>query len=615
MSNTRARPRRREGEVRRLPRADHRLPRAGRRQLRQHSRASTRWDRRPRRSGCSSTAALDGAASRTPPRSPARSARTCARDWRRSSCRASSPPSTRDLELPLSLDELTPRRAGHRGAARAVHAAGAARAAALSSSGGDAGAAALRPPRRDAPRQRRQRRGARRARRGRRAPLRDHHDVGRTSSAGSARCARADAVRLRHRDHQPRLHAGARSSACPSRRARARPPTCRSRTTMPGAPEQLDRASAVLAALKPLLEDPARGKVGHHLKYDAHVLANHGIAARAACASTPCSSPTCWNSVATRHDMDSDAQRYLGITHHHLRGRRRQGREADLLRPGARSSAPAEYAAEDADVTLRLHQALWPQLRGACRALARLYEEIEQPLVPVLQRMEHRGVLVDRELLRAQSREFARAAAGAAAAGAHAKPGTEFNIESPQAAAADPVREAAAAGDAQDADRPALDRRGRARGARRRATRCRGSMLEYRALAKLQVHLHRQAAGADRTRAPAASTPRYHQAVAATGRLSSADPNLQNIPIRTPGRPAHPPGVHRAARATCCWRPTIRRSSCASWRTCRAMRGCCAAFAEDRDMHQATAAEVFGVAARRGDAPTSAAPPRPSTSA
>ncbi|HLY53596.1 MAG TPA: DNA polymerase, partial [Steroidobacteraceae bacterium] len=195
----------------------------------------------------------------------------------------------------------------------------------------------------------------------------------------------------------------------------------------PGAPEQLDRAR-VLTALKPLLEDPARGKVGHNLKYDAHVLLNAGITLAGMRFDTMLESYV-WNSVATNHDLDADARRYLGLTRISF---------ADVAGRGAKQltfdqvpvEKAGEYAAEDSDLTLRLHQALWPQLESL-PALARLYEECEQPLLPVLLAMEHHGVLVDRERLRAQSREFARQLQELVIA-AHREAGHEFNIDSPR---------------------------------------------------------------------------------------------------------------------------------------------------------------------------------------
>ena len=208
-------------------------------------------------------------------------------------------------------------------------------------------------------------------------------------------------------------------------------------------------------------------------------------------------------------------------------------------------------------------------------------------------------MLVDRELLRAQSREFARQLQELLLQ-AHREAGPRIQHRVAQAAAADPVRAAAAAGAAQDADRPALDRRGCAGGARRqlRAAAHRARVPRAR---QAQVHLHRQAPGADQR----AHRPHPHLLSPGGRRRPAGCP--RSIPTCRTFRSAAPRGGASARRssrrrATCCWRRTIRRSSCASWRTCRAMRACCAAFAEDRDVHQATAAEVFGVAARSGHA-------------
>jgi len=355
----------------------------------------------------------------------------------------------------------------------------------------------------------------------------------------------------------------------------------------PGAPDQLPRA-AVLARLKPLLEDPARGKLGHNLKYDAHVLANAGIALRGMRFDTMLESYV-WNSVATNHDMDADAQRYLGL---------KTITYTDVTGKGAKQIAfeqvpverAAEYAAEDADVTVQLHRALWPQLEGIA-SLARLYREIEQPLVPVLARMERRGVLVDRERLRAQSREFARQLQEIVVA-AHREAGHEFNIESPRqlqqilferlqlpVKRKTPTGQPSTAEDvleelAENFPLPRL-------------------VLDYRALAKLKStytdklpELVNEHTGRIHTS--------YAQAVAATGRLSSIDPNLQNIPIRRPeGR--------RIRQAFIAPEGCVLLAADYSQIELRIMAHLSgddtlrAAFAEDRDVHQATAAEVFGV--------------------
>src|SRR5688572_21979349 len=170
-----------------------------------------------------------------------------------------------------------------------------------------------------------------------------------------------------------------------------------------GAPDQLDR-DASLAKLKPLLESADHSKVGHHLKYDAHVLANHGIELKGMRFDSMLESYV-WNSVL-RHDMDSAAERYLGIRTIHYE---------DVAGKGVKqipfSQVPvdkaSEYSAEDSDVTLRLHEVLWPQI-SSVPELRKLYEEIEQPLVPVLARMEDHGVLLDRQMLRTQGNELAK---------------------------------------------------------------------------------------------------------------------------------------------------------------------------------------------------------------
>ena len=284
----------------------------------------------------------------------------------------------------------------------------------------------------------------------------------------------------------------------------------------------------MLAALKPLLEDPARGKVGHNLKYDAHVLANAGIALAGMRFDTMLESYV-WNSVATNHDLDADAQRYLNLTpiaYSDVAGKGAKQISFDQV-PVERA---AEYAAEDADVTLRLHQALWPQLLSV-PPLARLYEECEQPLVPVLIEMEHYGVLVDRELLRAQSREFARALQELLLQ-AHREAGHEFNIESPRqlqqilferlqlpVKRRTPTGQPSTAEDVLEelAENFALPR----------------IVLEYRALAKLKSTYTDKLPELVNERTGRIHTC-YAQAVAATGRLSSVDPNLQNIPVRRP---------------------------------------------------------------------------------
>jgi DNA polymerase-1 len=353
----------------------------------------------------------------------------------------------------------------------------------------------------------------------------------------------------------------------------------------PGAPHQLDRAK-VLAAFKPLLEDPTRPKLGHHLKYDAHVLANYGIALNGQQFDSMLESYVL-NSVATRHDMDLTVEKYLGV---------KTIRYEDVAGKGAKQitfnqvevDRAAGYAAELSDVTLQLHLALWPQIE-AVPTLKTVYENIEQPLVPVLYRMERAGVLVDRELLRIQSSELAARMLELQTL-AHIEAGGVFNVDSPKqlqeilfgklgipVARKTPTGQPSTAEDvleelAATYPLPKL-------------------ILEYRGVAKLKSTYTdklpeqiNQATGRIHTS--------YHQAVAATGRLSSTDPNLQNIPIRTQeGRRIRqafvaPPGHSLVAAdySQIELRIMAHLSGDASLLQ---------AFAEDRDVHQATAAEVF----------------------
>jgi DNA polymerase-1 len=356
----------------------------------------------------------------------------------------------------------------------------------------------------------------------------------------------------------------------------------------PGAPEQLPRA-AVLERLKPLLEDPARAKLGHHAKFDTHILANHGIRIAGVRFDTMLESYVL-NSVATRHDMDSVAERYLGIRTIHFE---------DVAGKGAKqlkfNEVPLDtagpYSAEDADVTLRLHRVLRPKLEAEPR-LARLYDTLEQPLQPVLQRMERRGVLVDPAFLRSLSVEFTRRL-GELERAAHEAAGGPFNLESPkqlqqilferlqipvvrrtptgQPSTAEDVLEELAA----HHELPRL-------------------ILDFRGIAKLKSTYTDTLAAQVNPRTGRIHTS-YHQAVAATGRLSSTDPNLQNIPIRTPeGR--------RIRQAFIATPGRVLLAADYSQIELRIMahlsgdEGLLKAFAEGRDVHEATAAEMFGVA-------------------
>ena len=355
----------------------------------------------------------------------------------------------------------------------------------------------------------------------------------------------------------------------------------------PGAPDQLDR-DAVLAAMKPILEDRNRPKVGHHLKYDAHVFARYGIRLEGVRFDTMLESYVL-NSVATRHDMDSTSKHYLGVDTVHYEDVAGKGaKQLTFNQVGIDEAAP--YAAEDADITLRLHDRLWSEL-GKVPSLKSVYETIEQPLAPVLFAMEEAGVLLDRDMLKTQSRELADAMRDLEEE-AYELAGGPFNLGSPkqlQEILFDrqglPVLRKTPKGQpstAEDVLQELADNYDLPR-----------VILDYRGLAKLKSTY------TDKLPLQVASATgrvhtSYHQAVAATGRLSSADPNLQNIPIRTPeGR--------RIRQAFVAPEGKVMVAADYSQIELRIMAhlsgddGLLRAFKEGRDIHQATAAEVFEV--------------------
>jgi len=353
-----------------------------------------------------------------------------------------------------------------------------------------------------------------------------------------------------------------------------------------GAPEQLNREKT-LSALKPILESETIGKVGHHLKYDAHVLLNYGIHLRGMRFDTMLESYVL-NSTATRHDMDSVARKYLGVETIHYEDVAGKGAKQIGFSQVAIDQA-SEYAAEDADITLQLHRTLWPQLE-AMPALRELYRTIEQPLVPILLEMEHAGVLVDQAMLRQQSRELS-VSMQALKAAAHIAAGGPFNIESPKqlqeilfGKLGIPVLRKTPTGQPSTAE-DVLEELAEAHELPR-------VVLQYRSLSKLKSTYTDKLPEQINPRTGRVHTS-YHQAIAATGRLSSTDPNLQNIPIRTPeGRRIRqafiaPPGT--ALIAADYSQIELRIMAHLSGDA-----GLLQAFAEDRDVHQATAAEVFG---------------------
>ena len=358
----------------------------------------------------------------------------------------------------------------------------------------------------------------------------------------------------------------------------------------PGAPDQLDEGR-VLGALRPLLEDPDRRKIGHNLKYDMSVLANHGIAMAGVAHDTMLASYV-FNSTASRHDMDTLATRYLGI---------RTRKYEEVAGKGAKQitfdQVPLDdagpYAAEDADVTLRLHAFFTPRLAERS-GLERVYAEIEMPLVPVLSAMERRGVRVDAERLRGLSEELA-VRMDALEREAHEAAGGPFNLQSPkqiQAILFDPdglglpVRTKTPTGQPSTADAVLQDLA--------REFALPRIILDHRALSKLRS-TYAVALRENVNRTTGRVHTSYHQAVASTGRLSSSAPNLQNIPVRTAeGRRIRqafvpPPGF-------------VLLSADYSQIELRIMahlsgdEGLLGAFAAGRDIHRATAAEVGGVA-------------------
>jgi DNA polymerase I len=355
----------------------------------------------------------------------------------------------------------------------------------------------------------------------------------------------------------------------------------------PGAPEQLDR-DRTLQALQPLLENEALPKLGHQLKLDAHILAAHGIALRGERYDSMLESYVL-DSVATGHDMDSIAEKYLRL---------KTVRLEDIAGKGAKQlplsqvdvERAAEYGAQHADVTLRLHQAIWPQLE-AVPTLKNLYETIEQPLAPVLYRMEHAGVLVDRALLKAQSTELAARMLELQAL-AHSAAGGVFNLDSPKqlqevlfGKLALPVIRKTPTGQPSTAE-DVLEELAISYELPR-------MILEYRGVTKLKsTYTDKLPGQIDEVTGRIHTT--YQQGVAATGRLSSSDPNLQNIPVRTPeGR-----RIRQAFVAAPGYRLVAADYSQIELRIMAHLSGdasLVSAFTEDRDVHQATAAEVLGV--------------------
>jgi DNA polymerase I len=355
----------------------------------------------------------------------------------------------------------------------------------------------------------------------------------------------------------------------------------------PGAPAQLQREQ-VLATLKPFFEDASRPKMGQHAKYDINILSNYGIRLAGLTHDSMLESYV-WNATATRHDMDSLAKKYLDVDT--IKYEQVAGKGAKQI-PFSQVDldTACRYAAEDADITLRLHHALWPKLESE-PSLRSVYENIEIPLIPVLASMEQRGVLIDVNELRMQSQQLGKrmlelqqeAWKGA---------GHEFNLDSPkqlQAVLFDelglPIKVKTPTGQPSTneealeaiADDHALPR----------------LILDYRGLAKLRSTYTDKLAEMVNPRTGRVHTS-YHQGSVATGRVSSSDPNLQNIPIRTEeGR-----RIRQAFVAPEGWLVLAADYSQIELRIMAHLsgdEGLLKAFHEGGDVHRATAAEVFGL--------------------
>jgi len=354
----------------------------------------------------------------------------------------------------------------------------------------------------------------------------------------------------------------------------------------PGAPAQLGRAH-VLATLAPLLSDPAKSKIGQHGKYDLHVLRRHGVHVQGYAEDTMLESFVL-NSGSNRHDMDSLAKRFLGYDTVRYEDVAGKGARQILFSQVALDDA-TRYAAEDADITLRLHRVLAPRL-AAEPALQRVYREIEMPLVPVLERIEANGVRIDADELRRQSVDLGRRML-AAQQQATELAGRSFNLDSPKQLCALlfeelklPVLVKTPSG------QPSTNEEALAALVDQHALPA--VILEYRGLAKLRsTYTDKLPEMINRDTGRVHTS--YHQAGAATGRLSSSDPNLQNIPIRTDdGRRIRqafvaPPGRKLVA----CDYSQIELRIMAHLSEDPGLVG---AFASGVDVHRATAAEVFG---------------------
>ncbi|MGD8908389.1 MAG: DNA polymerase I [Chromatiales bacterium] len=356
----------------------------------------------------------------------------------------------------------------------------------------------------------------------------------------------------------------------------------------PGAPQQLSR-EWVLTQMKDLLEDPRRAKVGQNLKYDMSVLARYDIGLRGVAFDTMLESYVL-DATATRHDMDSLAQKYLQEKTIHFEEIAGKGKKQLTFNQIDLNQA-APYAAEDADITLRLHQVLWAKLQQEA-SLAKLLTELEIPLVPVLSRMERNGVRIDVSKLKRQSGRLAKQLHELEQR-AYEIAGHSFNLGSPKQIGEVffnelklPVVAKTPKGAPSTAESVLVE-------LAEQGHELPSVILEHRGLSKLKStytdklpEMVNPATGRVHTS--------YHQAVAATGRLSSSDPNLQNIPVRSEeGR-----RIRRAFVPEPGWKMVAADYSQIELRIMAHLSGdsgLLEAFSAGADIHRATAAEVFGV--------------------
>jgi DNA polymerase-1 len=354
----------------------------------------------------------------------------------------------------------------------------------------------------------------------------------------------------------------------------------------PGAPQQL-KEETVLGLLKPLLEDKNQAKVGQNLKYDAHALLNHGIELQGVAHDTLLESYVLDSNQ--RHDMDSMASRFLSHQTIHFEDVAGKGAK-QLTFNQINLDIAGPYAAEDADITLRLHHAIHAQLKKNT-ALYEVYEKIELPLMSIIQGIEYGGVKVDVDMLDRQSKLLARRMQEIESQ-AFEEAGEEFNLSSPKqiqriffeklalpvirktpkgqpSTAEDVLQELA-----QDYPLPKL-------------------ILEHRGLSKLKsTYTDKLPQQVDSNTGRVHTS--YHQAVTATGRLSSSSPNLQNIPVRsTEGRKIRKAFI--AAKGYKLLAADYSQIELRIMAHLSADKNLLVAFAEGKDIHRATAAEVFGV--------------------